>query len=248
MDGTLYRGSEPLPYAAEWIARLNLTGVKYLLCTNCPMHSPDTLVSRLHSMGIETTPEHILTSGMALKSIYPSGGEITLLGSPMYQHWLEQNGFEIAEKASVAVVGYNPGMRYEDLKRICFAIQSGAAFILTNEDDVIPEGKTMVPHTGAIGAAVSFATGAVPTVLGKPHRPMMEAALKILGCRAEDTTVFGDRMDMDIGFANKYGAGSALLLTGITTAEMVSISSVKPTWVFESLLDVIRWEEESDEE
>ncbi|MGI6689220.1 MAG: HAD-IIA family hydrolase [Christensenellales bacterium] len=244
LDGTLYSGEKPLPFAAEWIDRLNRQGREYLLCTNCSMHSPETLVSRLSKVGIYTTPDHILTSGMAILSILPKGGRIALLGSRAYRNWLEEKKFVISNQASIAVVGFDPEARYNDIKEICNIIREGATYILTNEDNVIPDGDNLIPHTGAFGAAITCATGATPIVLGKPHRPMMQAALDILDCQEKDCIVFGDRLDTDIQFASNHGVESCLLLTGISSSASPQNAFCKPTKTFKNLYEVMKWEDQ----
>ena len=244
LDGTLYRGSQIIPGAAEWMERLHQRAQDYLLCTNCPLCSPEALVERLARMGIHTAPEHVLTSGMVLKHLYPQGAEITLLGSRSYRAWLKQNGFSFSPDAGIAVIGYDPEMTYQDLQTVCTAILRGARYILTNEDNVIPQGEAYVPHTGAIGAAVHYATGRTPLVLGKPHAPMMEAALALLNVPASDCIVVGDRMDTDMEFAFRNGAESCLLLTGVTSRKDAAQAKEQPTYIFENLGELMKWEDE----
>lgn len=244
LDGTLYRGSHVLPGAAQWIDRLNERRQNYLLCTNCPLHSPVSLTEKLAGMGIHTAPENILTSGMVVKSLFPHGETIALLGSKAYRGWLEENGFSFSPNAKVAVAGYDPEMNYEELQRFCSAIFHGAQYILTNGDNVIPQGDKLVPHTGAIGAAIRYATGREPLVLGKPYAPMMNAALSLLDCTAEECAVVGDRMDTDMEFAFRNGAQGWLLLTGVTTLEEAKRYARQPEHIFRDLAELMEWEDD----
>lgn len=243
LDGTLYRGNQLTSYAKDWIEQLNHQGTGYLLCTNCPMHSPESMVHKLAALGIKTIAERILTSGMVLKNLMPEGGEIVLTGSRSYRQWLADNGFTFSDNASTAVVAFDPEMIYRDLSVVSRAIRRGARFILTNGDDVIPDGDDMIPHTGAIGAAIEKATGVRPLILGKPYSPMMDAALSILHCQVEDCIVVGDRMDTDIQFALNHGADSYLVLTGVTSHADTICSLIKPTRIFEDIQELMKWED-----
>lgn len=65
LDGTLYRGDEPIPEAKEFVGKLQRDSVPFLLLTNCPLNSPRLLSEKLSKMEIFVPPERILTSGSA---------------------------------------------------------------------------------------------------------------------------------------------------------------------------------------
>ena len=52
LDGTIYCGPRPLPYAAEFIRRLNRAGRPYRFLTNAPERSPRLVERELRRMGI----------------------------------------------------------------------------------------------------------------------------------------------------------------------------------------------------
>jgi len=66
MDGVLIRGSEMIPGADQFIARLNELGSAYLVITNNPKYTPGDLAHRLQSMGLAVPAERIFTSAMAM--------------------------------------------------------------------------------------------------------------------------------------------------------------------------------------
>ncbi len=249
LDGTLYAGGHSLPYAGQFINHLNRTNTPYLLTTNCPLHSPASLVRRLGAMGIDTAEEHVLTSGMACADYLREQGisdSIYIEGSADYRQWMISQGFALStSNASVAIVGYNPEMTYGDLRDVCREIMNGALFLLTNGDHVIPREGALVPHTGAIGAAVSYATKVDPVVIGKPNAAMLRSACTRLGCDAASCVVIGDRMDTDIAFAKRHGATAFLVLTGVTRREDVSGSNQpdeQPDRIFETLQELFQAE------
>ena len=41
LDGTLYRGDEPVEYAAEFVSLLRKRNIPYAAVTNCPMRAPE---------------------------------------------------------------------------------------------------------------------------------------------------------------------------------------------------------------
>jgi N-acetylglutamate synthase-like GNAT family acetyltransferase len=76
---------------------------------------------------------------------------------------------------------------------------------------------------------VTTTTGVLPTVVGKPHRPLFEAAVESSG--ASRPLVVGDRIDTDVLGAADMGFDSLLVLSGAARpADMVMTEPV-PTFV-----------------
>src|SRR6478752_2668980 len=67
MDGVLYRGDHQLPGVVDLINALVIRDIPYMLATNNSMATPAMYVAKLAGMGIETEPEHILTSATATR-------------------------------------------------------------------------------------------------------------------------------------------------------------------------------------
>lgn len=246
LDGTLYRGDEPVEYAADFIDYLNHNGRKYLLTTNCPLHSPAEIVAKLKAMGITTAADKIITSALACRDYllehYP-GKKVYVIGSRSFKELLAQSDIQLTNGYSDAVViGYDQYLTYTHIKRACINILNGAAFISTNMDNAIPFRKTYIPHTGAITSAVQYAVNLKPVVIGKPNRHMFASALKMLDCKEEDCAVIGDRLDIDIQFAYNNHIPGYLVLTGVAKASDLRSSIVKPDKCFENLKNIIQME------
>ena len=73
----------------------------------------------------------------------------------------------------------------------------------------------MSPGTGAIVAALEYATGKTARSVGKPDPQMFETALDRLG--SGRTLVIGDRLDADLAGAAASGLDGAIVLTGVAT-------------------------------
>jgi NagD protein len=72
MDGVIYRGSEPIPGAAEFIRFLQLEGIPYLFLTNNSVYTALDVVVKLRKLDIETTVDHVYTSALATAEFLPS--------------------------------------------------------------------------------------------------------------------------------------------------------------------------------
>ncbi len=65
LDGTIYRGSQAVPGAAEFVGRLAEHGIKVLFVTNRANLTPESVCTQLRGYGISCTTENILTSAQA---------------------------------------------------------------------------------------------------------------------------------------------------------------------------------------
>jgi N-acetylglutamate synthase-like GNAT family acetyltransferase len=101
--------------------------------------------------------------------------------------------------------------------------------VATNPDTSFPAPDGLWPGAGAILAAVTTTTGATPTIVGKPARPMFEAAAELTG--ATNPLVVGDRLDTDIAGARGMEWDSLLVLSGTSKPSDLPTGSVLPTFV-----------------
>jgi glycerol-1-phosphatase len=137
------------------------------------------------------------------------------------------------DRADLVVVGWDRDLTYDTLRTAALLIQRGARLIATNADATYPAPDGLWPGGGAILAAVVTATGATPTVVGKPSRPMFEAAAEDTGAR--HPLVVGDRLDTDIAGAAAMGWDSLLVLTGASRLEDLPSAPALPTYVADGL-------------
>lgn len=246
MDGTLYHGASPIPYAKEFIEYLNRNNRKYLLLTNCPGNSVQALVEKLKSMGIYVNEQNILTSGQAAASflsLMKPDMSIYLVGSDALKDELLRAGLRIDnENPDCVLVGYDRQFDYEKMFQAVHHILSGSKFICTNGDYTIPEGNKLVPHTGAIAASIEAAAGIKPLIIGKPEKYIIDFALKKLECTKDECCIIGDRLDTDIASGVKHEIPSYLVLTGVTDKALLAKSEVQPTRVFNNLNEIMIYE------
>ena len=242
MDGTLYLGERLLPGALEFLERLVATGRNRLFFTNNSSRDAGRYVEKLGKMGIQARPEEIITSGEAtidyLKTI--AGVErVYPLGTESFEEEIRRGGLTVDDQSPQAVVlSFDLTLTYEKIRRGCDLIRKGAAFVATHPDLNCPSEEGPLPDCGAMAAMFTAATGVEPTVIGKPHRFMAEAALRRLGTTAAETAIVGDRLytDMEMGFS--AGLTTILVLSGETVREDLAGIGRQPTLVVDSVADL----------
>ena len=116
----------------------------------------------------------------------------------------------------------------------------GAKFIGTNPDPARPvEGGEIEAGTGAILSFIETASHTKPLLMGKPYPEMYQMALQRMNLSLSDALMIGDLLITDIKGAVDIGMDSALVLTGMTTRDDVEKSPVKPTYLVETLEELI---------
>ena len=241
MDGVLWRGDQPLPGLADFFSMLFKRQIDFALATNNSRNTPLDYVGKLAKMGVNgIEPRHIVTSGTAtvsaLRSQYPAGARVYVVGGDGLKQMLVNAGFELDENgAEVVVCGIDFDLTYNKLKTATLLIRQGARFIGTNPDPSFPSPEGLVPGAGSILALLASASGQRPTIIGKPEPGMFQAALRQLGTCPGETLMIGDRIGTDIAGAQALGIKTALVLTGVETEASLAASDVKPDMVFPGL-------------
>ena len=285
LDGVVYREKQVLPGAVEFFARAREEGARWVFVTNNSTRTPESFAEKLTGLGIPTQPEQVLTSSIATAR-YLAGKLARELGRPvralvigeagLHQTlaaagvqvitaevaWAERHSLPAAQPGApaidVAVVGLDTRFDYSKLRTACYWIRQGAVFIGTNPDKTFPYAEGIGPGCGSILAAVEACTDQKPLLMGKPGRPLLDAALERLGlglgldhlssgsgqdgpghgtepdeveypgARQSRVLVIGDRLDTDIAFARRHGFPACLVLTGVTTAAEVAAGEKLP--------------------
>lgn len=242
MDGVIVRGSELIPGADQFLARLQARGIKFLILTNNPMYTPIDLLHRLQRIGVNLTTGHLYTSAMAtahfLSKQKPHGTAFVIGESGLTQA-LHEAGYVLTDRApDYVVVGETTSLSYERLTQAVRLVMDGARLIATNPDPSGPGEGGLVPACGAIAAFIQSATGVEPYFVGKPNALMMRNALRFLNEHSENAIMVGDRMDTDVRVGTEAGLETVLVLTGHTRREMVERYPYQPTRIVDSVADL----------
>jgi len=238
MDGVIWAGAETLPGVPDFFVFLRGRGIPYMLATNNSSKNIAEYVARLNSLGVPTTAENIVTSGLvtaeAMTRHYPQDTPIYVIGSESLVQLLTSYGYAFdPDNAKVVVVGLDITLSYDKLRIAGQRILAGADFIGTNGDLTLPTALGLAPGNGSILAALQAMTGRTPHLMGKPEPVMFQVALERLGTSAEETLMVGDRLDTDIEGARRAGLRTALVLTGVNTRD--DIGEITPDAVYDDL-------------
>lgn len=243
MDGVLVREDQAIPGAADFVRRLREGGMPFLLLTNNSIFTPRDLQARLSRIGIDVPAESIWTSALAtaqfLNEQRPEGNAY-VIGEAGLTAALHAVGYVLTDHdPEYVVLGETRTYSFEAITRAIRLIEHGARFIATNPDPTGPSDAGSIPATGAVAALITRATGVQPYFVGKPNPLMMRSALNRIDAHSESTVMVGDRMETDVVAGLEAGMRTVLVLTGSTRRESVERFPYRPTYVRESVADVV---------
>ena len=137
------------------------------------------------------------------------------------------------------VVGETRTYNFEKIEKAVHLVLNGAKLIGTNPDLTGPTEKGLVPATRALIAPIELSTGRQAYYVGKPNPLIMRHARKHLGVTSAETAIIGDRMDTDIIAGIESGMDTVLVLSGVTTEEMLVNFPYRPTYILNGVGDII---------
>jgi glycerol-1-phosphatase len=247
LDGCVWVGDRPTPGAVEAIEALRAAGKRLAFVTNDPRHSGEDYVRKLWAIGVKASLGDVVTVGGAMQHLLAEtrrGMTAYVIGTEaMWRHVADAglkllNGTDLASRAELVVVAGTDRLDYDDLRNASLALRRGADFLATSRDATYPMPDGLWPGTGAILAAVEYASGRTAAIVGKPEPQLFVTALERLGDGR--TLVVGDRLDADVAAAARARLDAALVLTGGTTAdEAERATDPRPKRIAESLAALV---------
>jgi NagD protein len=243
MDGVLVREERALPGAAEFLARLEERGKRYLVLTNNSIFTPRDLAARLVRSGLQVHEESIWTSALATATFLADQlphGSAYVIGEAGLTTALHEVGYTLTDREpDFVVLGETRTYSFEAITRGIRLVDAGARFIATNPDVTGPSEEGPLPATGSVAALITRATGRDPYFVGKPNPMMLRSALNKIEAHSENTVLVGDRMDTDVVAGIEAGLETILVLTGSTRLPDIDRYPWRPTRVLESIADAL---------
>jgi HAD superfamily hydrolase (TIGR01450 family) len=223
LDGVVYLGRRAVSGAPGALVKAAERGVRLAYVTNNASRSPAAIAAHLVSLGVPATADDVVTSAQAAARLIaervPRGAPVLVVGGMGLRLAVRAHGLRpvtTALDAPAAVVqGIAPDLSYGLLSEGTLAVRQGAWFVAANGDSTMPTGRGELPGNGAMSRVIATAARVEPIVAGKPEPPLHRES--ILRTGAKRPLIVGDRLDTDIAGANRAGADSLLVLTGVAT-------------------------------
>ena len=263
VDGTLAVGSFPIPGAKELLELLEKDGCPYFLLTNDGCHSRMEKALFLKRANLAVSEKNILSSGNALKwwaERHYNGGLFFQSGNFGEPNFAAEAGIAVTREPALAkqCCGVLMGEGAFDWRlnlEVVFNMllhHPEYPVITANPDSywAMPDGKSMGVGSGALtrficGLLKEAGVTVEPVYLGKPYLPIYECVYSFVrdnfpGLEIRDpkrVMMVGDSLASDIRGGNGAGFTTCLVLTGITTPELVEQADAdrRPDEIFKSV-------------
>jgi glycerol 3-phosphatase-2 len=231
LDGVVYRGHEAVPHAAESLVTALSHSVRVVYATNNASRTPGEVAAHLDALGLPGPESRVVTSAQAgahyLAQRCPAGSRVLAVGGPGVWLALQEAGLTPVstqtetgrvgtdQPVSAVLQGYGAAVGWADLAEAGYAVQAGALWVATNQDRTLPTDRGIAPGNGTLVAAVREVVNVDPVVVGKPHTPLYELSVSVLGTKLDRTLAIGDRLDTDIMGATSAGMQSLFVFGGV---------------------------------
>ncbi len=248
LDGTLWRGEEPLPGAAAFVAACRAAGLRVGFATNNALLERAVLAARLEAHGIPAAPEELVTAAEAVAAeVRRAGhGQAAMLGGPGLRAALDGAGVEVLEPAAAAgrdgvalAVGLAPDLALREVARAARLVEAGVPVFATTGETRYPTDAGVEAGTGAILAALGAMVPVDPVMCGKPTATFARRAAPVVERDGRPVLVVGDSLPADVPLAVAAGWESLLVLTGATRAEELPAEG-PPDHVEDDLVSALR--------
>lgn len=190
-------------------------------------------------------PGEVLNSSMIMARYLARTAPVArvyLIGEEPLAAELRQRGIQLVTDpfaTDYVMVSWDRQFTYRKLDDALQAIKRGARFIATHPDRTCPvDGGELADVAGMIGAIEGVTGKKVELIMGKPSPIAVQEALGVLGLRAEECIMVGDRLDTDVRMGKQAGMATALVLTGVSRREDVAGAAWQPDYVLESVTEL----------
>lgn len=240
IDGVLYVGDEPLPGAIESLERLRELAGGLRLLTNTTSKSRRAIFEHLRALGFGATEEEVLTPA-ALAVAYcrrRSFHKVSLMVASSLREDLGELAVAAGGEAADAVILGDLGQDFTaaTLNAAFRRLMDGAELIALQHNRYWRRADGLALDVGAYAAALEYASGVEPVVVGKPSREFFRAALDQLEAEPADAVMVGDDIEADVGGGLDAGIASVLVRTGKYRAD--TAPGVLPTATIDSIADL----------
>jgi HAD superfamily hydrolase (TIGR01450 family) len=263
VDGTIVSGRNPLPGAQETLNFLDKKHTPYFFLTNDSHHSPAQKASLIAKAGITVDPQKIISCSHAMADYAVQnnlqGAKVFIMGEFGEPCFAEAAGLipcrdlNELDDCALVIAGEGKFDWHDTFQAVMnyFIRHRERKLIVPNPDSYWPFGTSGKMGIGA-GAQARFIAGLLKEMqieielvyLGKPHRPIFDCALKHLqqtfglsDLQPQQVLMVGDALFADIAGARNAGLQGALVMTGVTTREILSATPAgeRPELIFESI-------------
>jgi HAD superfamily hydrolase (TIGR01450 family) len=232
VDGTLVHRTGPeevhaIPGAPEVLDRIAASGRPFAVFTNGSHVPPDAFARQLRAAGLPVGDGQVLTPLCSVQTYlerFRRDPAVLPFLTDAAHAYLEAAGVRLVDgrdgaRADAVFVAHTDETSFDELERAARAVIAGARLLTGSYVPAYAGANGPVLSRGAmITAAIAKASGARPTVVGKPSCAAVQEIRKRLGVPTQEIAVIGDDVLLDIPLGRLGGSRTVLVRSGISAA------------------------------
>jgi HAD superfamily hydrolase (TIGR01458 family) len=240
IDGVLVMEDQLINGAIDAIKFLQTRRIPFLLATNTTRKSRYALSVNLKQLGFAIEPEQIYSAPLAAARWLKEKKveTISLLASgDIYREFKE---FRITNaRPEYLVIGdIGENLTYNLLNQAFRQVMSGAKLLAMQKNRFWRRSDGLSIDSGAIVAALEYATGQSAELVGKPSSNFFHEAVALLGLQPERVAMIGDDWESDIVGSTNAGLQAIAVKTGkMNDFKIPRRSKISPVWI-DSIADL----------
>lgn len=246
IDGVLTVSWEPIPGAADALARIRQAGLATTLVTNTTSRTRKQIAGLLGRAGFEVDADAILTAPAATAAYlaeHHPGARCLLLNSGDVREDLGDGEFVDPEDGDtdpdvVVVGGAGPEFSYPALDRAFGYLKQGVPLVAMHRNWYWRTAQGLRLDSGAFVAGLELAADVRGVVVGKPAPEFFAAALRAAGSPAAAAVMVGDDIESDVLGAQESGITGVLVRTGKYDQATVDAAPGRPDHVLDSFAEL----------
>ena len=243
IDGVLYIENQLIPGAVESIAYLQQEKIPFLLATNTTRRSRYTLLNNLKRMGIKVSLEQIYSAPYAAACWLTEKKAESICLMLRGDTHREFKDFRIANgKPQYLLIGdLGEDLTYSRLNQAFRMVMSGAKMVALQKNRYWQRKDGLSIDTGAIVAALEYATRKKSVVIGKPSPAFYQQAARLLKTPKGNIAMIGDDWEADIKGSLKAGLQAIAVQTGKLANGVTGSAKRSPAFILDSIADLPGW-------
>lgn len=245
LDGTMYRGTEIIDGAKDFISYLIAHEHPFCFLTNNAMRTKRQNVEHMEKMGFQGIEEkHFFTSSMAAARYMAKQDKTKrrawMIGQDGLREALLEQGFTITkEQADYMFVGLNRNCDYNTYSEALDVILHGAQLVGTNTDRLLAKPGGFQMGNGAIVAMFEYACGQESPKIGKPYAPILEECLTYFNLTKNEAVILGDNLETDILLGAANGVETIMVTSGVHHEDDIERLQIYPDRIIHNVRELI---------
>ncbi|GIJ26337.1 hydrolase [Micromonospora qiuiae] len=214
LEGTLYANEKVIDGATEAVAELRKLGLGVRFLTNTDSKTAERIRVELAGYGLTVAADELFTPVVAAQRLLTAAGARTYALLSRELIGLMPTVAAAGPYTHVLVGDCRETLNYAALDEAFRAVRGGAELLALQRGRYFKRVDGDHIDTGAVVAAIEYASGVTARVLGKPAEDFFRLAAASLGAQAAECVVVGDDATTDVAGGRAAGLRTVQVRTG----------------------------------